>query len=96
VAEGIHRTRARTGVLLLIDEEESRVELVVDTGVEGALAMGRVAAVRFGGGGDGRELTDLQAVLDGLRTLGGLLADALPADDDDNPDELDNAPRMLS
>ena len=95
VAEGIHRTRARTGVLLLIDEQESRVELVVDTGVEGALAMGKVAEIRFGQGEDHRDLNDLTSVLNGIRTLGELLAVALPADDDDNPDELDNAPRML-
>jgi len=95
VAEGVHRTRERTGVLLLIDEEEGRVEIVVDTGVEGALAMGRLAQVRFGGGTDGRDLTNLQAVLDGTRAMGLLLADALPATPDDNPDELDNTPRML-
>ena len=96
VAEGIHRTRARTGVLLLIDEQESRVELVVDTGVEGALAMGKVAEIRFGKGEDHRDLKDLSSVLDGIRALGELLAVALPAAEEDNPDELDNAPRMLS
>ncbi len=95
VRYGVHQTRERTGLVLLLDEVERRVELVVDTGVEGAVSTGLLDSVVFGGGPDGRDLAGLQPVLDGLRTLGGLLAEGLPANPDDNPEELDNAPRIL-
>lgn len=96
VSLGVHRTRARTGVVVLVDEAEGRVGLVVDTGVEGAVPLGRLAAVPLGAGPEHDELTTLPDFLRGLRALGQVLAAGLPADPDDNPDELDDAPRILA
>ncbi len=96
VGLGAHRTRARTGVVVLVDEEEGRVALAVDAGVEGAVPMGRLAGLRLGGGPEGDALVDLPTLLRGLRALGRELAVGLPAAPDDNPDELDNAPRVLA
>jgi len=95
VRYGVHRTRERTGMVILLDETEGCVSLVVDTAVEGAVPAGRLDGVRFGRGPDGRQLDGLQPVLDGLRQLGALLSQALPADREDNPEELDNAPRVM-
>ena len=95
VRYGVHRTRARTGLVVLLDEAEGRMALVADTAVEGAVPQGRIDSVAFGDGPDGRDLSGLQPVLDGLRALGVLLAQGLPADPHDNPEELDNAPRVL-
>lgn len=96
VGLGVHRTRERTGVVVLLDEAEGRVALVYDTGVEGAVARGTLDGVRYGDGPDGRCLAGLQPVLDGLRELGRLLASGLPADPTDNPEELSNHPRVWS
>jgi uncharacterized membrane protein len=96
VSLGAHRTRARTGVVVLVDECEGRVGLAVDAGVEGSVPLGRLAAVPLGAGPERDELTTLPDFLRGLRELGRVLADGLPADPDDNPDELDDAPRILA
>jgi uncharacterized membrane protein len=96
VSLGAHRTRARTGVVVLVDECEGRVALAVDAGVEGAVPLGRLTAVPLGAGPEGDELTTLPDFLRGLRELGQVLAAGLPADPDDNPDELDDAPRILA
>lgn len=93
---GVHRTRARTGVLVLVDEQEGRVSLAIDAGVEGALGTGRLSELPLGGGPEGDDLLDLPAFLRGLRMLGHLLAKALPADPDDNPQELADGPRFLT
>ncbi len=92
--ESVHGTRARTGVLIYISALEDRVVVVADGGVESRLPPGRLAGLAWGGPGGPEGPGDLDHFLDGLRSLGGMLAEVLPADPDDNPDELPDAPRI--
>jgi putative membrane protein len=92
VAEQVHETRARTGVLLFLSVLEQRTALVVDAGVEGAVPDGALAALRFGPG-PGR-LGSLDELCAGIRAAGLALGRHLPPVPGDNPDELSNAPRV--
>ena len=94
--ESVHGTRARTGVLVYLSALEDRVCIVADGGVESRLPPGRLATVRWGAGAVPTQPGDLDHFLGGLRSLGGMLAEVLPADPDDNPDELPDAPRIRS
>lgn len=92
--ESVHGTRARTGVLVYLSALEDQVCVVADGGVESRLPPGRLARVRWGEGEHPTQPGDLDHFLAGLRSLGNMLAEVLPADPDDNPDELPDAPRI--
>jgi putative membrane protein len=86
--EQVHGTRRRTGVLVYLAALEECAVTVADHGVEARVppvAWGRLAI-------DGRTL---EGFLQGLEMLGALLAEHVPALAD-NPNELPNAPRILS
>lgn len=86
VEEAVHATRGRTGVLLYVSALERRAVLLADQGVLARLPRARIDAIDFGE-------ADAAAVMAGLRALGDLLAEALPATHH-NPDELPDAPRV--
>lgn len=92
VAEQVHETRARTGVLLYLSLLERRTALVVDAGVEGAVPDGALAALRFGPAPG--QLGTLDELCAGVRSIGQVLGRHLPPSPGDNPDELPNAPRV--
>jgi putative membrane protein len=92
VAEQVHQTRARTGVLVFVSLLERRAALVVDAGVQGAVPDGALAALRFGPA-PGR-LGNQDELCAGIRAAGLALGRHLPPVLGDNPDELANAPRV--
>ena len=91
VAESVSATRERTGVLVYASALEDLILVLPDHGAEGAAPRAEWEAVqRLGQAGRGPLPDRLVEVLTALGELG---ARHLPAtDDDDNPDELPNAP----
>jgi len=87
---GIYRTRARTGVLLLVSELERHVVILGDEAIDGRLGPAGwqahvdhlVHAIRRGEAARG--------ILEVLDRLGGVLAELAPASQQ-NDDELPNA-----
>jgi putative membrane protein len=88
VEQAIHGTRGRTGVLVYVSELEGLAVLQQDLGVAGQVpgsAWSRLDS-------QARDLEELEAL---LRALGAILAEHLPASDD-NPNEIPNAPVVRS
>ena len=86
--EQVHATRNRTGVLVYLSALEGCAVVVADHGVHAHVPpvdWGRLVI-------DGR---NLDGFLKGLDELGALLAEHVPALED-NPNELPNAPTILS
>lgn len=83
VEKGVHRTRARTGILVYVSLLERDACVVVDTGVEGAVDVERWNAstdalariVRHGG--------DAEGLAGAIADLGPVLAPRLPRTEDD-------------
>lgn len=92
--EVVHGTRARTGVLIYVSAVEQRVAVRADGGVEAAVPPGVWATLPWCGSPSAPGPEHLDAFLTGLDTLGRALAEHLPANEDDNPDELPDAPRI--
>jgi putative membrane protein len=90
--EGVHHTRAHTGVLIYLSALERRVEVLADTEVQALVP----AAVWNDFVGDIREVWKRKAPARGLvvelEKLGDLLGRYLPATTD-NPNEIPNRPR---
>ena len=89
IAQGLHRTRQRTGVLIFVAVAEHHVEIVADRGIDAAVPAGTwdeavakfVEQVRAGQVADGFLAT--------IAVIGERLAEHFPATTDD-PDELPN------
>ena len=92
--ELVHGTRARTGMLVYISGIEGRISVIADGGIEARIPPGEWAALPWCGANASPGPKDLDAFLNGLRTIGRTLAVYLPASPDDNPDELPDAPRV--
>ena len=91
VERGIHETRDRSGVLILVSELERRVEILADRGIHERVEAGEwqrdvdelVSSIRGGHAADG--------VVAVVERIGGLLAQSFPprADDENElPDEV--------
>ena len=89
VDQGVSRTRGRTGVLVYVSTLERRVEVVVDIGVDGKLLEAQARALSDAV----RRGLDLDAFLEGVRSIGPALAAALPRSADDI-NELPDTPVM--
>lgn len=85
LAEAVHGTRARTGLLVYVSLLEEQVSLVPDLGLEGRVPRTAWPAIRP------RTEAD---VLDGIRAIGVLLRAHVPGDAAD-VNESPDAPRML-
>jgi putative membrane protein len=85
--ENVHGTRARTGVLVYLSGLEREVLVLPDHGLLGRVPHARLHGVRIGAG-------SLDEFLDGLRALGEVLAEHVPAVPTDNPNESPDAPRV--
>lgn len=88
VEQAVHGTRNRTGVLVYVSELERLALVQRDLGVAGQVP----GAAWVGLATEARDLDQLEAL---LRSVGAILAEHLPATDD-NPDEIPNAPVVRS
>jgi putative membrane protein len=83
---GVHRTRGRSGILVLISTFERRAEIVADVGVprgeQWDAWRDRVAQAT--------RRRDTERLLEALRALGPLLSEALPRSDDDENELSDD------
>ena len=93
--ESVHCTRNRTGLLIYLSALEDQVILIADAGVESKIPRGEWNAIRWGDTKDPAAPGDLQHFLDGLHSVGKILAEHIPATDE-NPNELSDAPRIRS
>jgi len=92
VEEGVANTRARTGVLLYLSRLEQQVEVIADVGILNRVEPQAWSRCLFDLKKIGSAPDTAEALLDGIRRLGDLLSEYLPAGED-NPDEIPNRPR---
>ena len=92
--EVVHGTRDRTGLLIYVSGIENHVSVIADGGIEARVPPGEWASLPWCGAAAEPGPRELDAFLNGLRAIGRSLAVHLPADPDDNPDELPDAPRV--
>ncbi len=92
VEEGVANTRARTGVLVYLSLLERQVEVIADVGITRGVKPDVWSRCLFELRKIGSAADVAQSLLDGIRRLGSVLSEDLPAGDD-NPDELPNRPR---
>ncbi|HUT94578.1 MAG TPA: hypothetical protein VMY37_34300 [Thermoguttaceae bacterium] len=92
VEEGVANTRARTGVLVYVSLLERQVEVIADVGITNHVLPEAWSRCLFELKKIGSADDTAQALLDGIRRLGDVLSQDLPAGED-NPDELPNRPR---
>jgi len=88
VEVAVHGTRGRTGLLVYVSELEGRAALIRDLGLDGRVPGAAWTGLEL----SVRSLDELERV---LRDAGAALAEHLPAEDD-NPNEIPNAPRVRS
>lgn len=94
--ESLYGTRNRTGILVYVSALEDRVVLLPDGGLQARIPRGAFNTVRWGEGADRLAPGDLDHFVLGLRQLGNVLAAYVPAIEGDNPNEISDAPRILS
>lgn len=90
---GIANTESETGVLVYLSLFERRLELIADRAVLKAVPPLGWNGVIFELHQDGKE-PNPQTFTEGVRKLGALLSEHLPANEDANPDELPNKPQF--
>lgn len=91
VAEAVHGTPHRTGVLVYVSTLEGQVLVLPDLGVEGHLAPGRLAMAVQAFRAD-----DAGSFLNRLRLLGQVLAEALPHHEGSDLTNLPDTVRVRS
>jgi putative membrane protein len=87
---GLHKTRDRTGILILVSLLEQRVHVLADKGINERVPPGtwdRIVAGIIDGIRAGRPTDSL---CDAIARCGDVLARFCPAGPGDNPDELSN------
>jgi len=95
VAEAVHGTRGRTGLLVYLSLLEERVVLLPDLGLQGRVPLALLQDVSWAASGDPSHPRSQADVLRGIAGLGALLNERLPADGDDT-NESPDAPRIVS
>lgn len=90
--EGVANTRARTGVLIYLSLLEREVAVMADVGVTDGVEPEAWSRMLFELKKIGPASDSAAALLEGIRRLGDVLGDHLPAGED-NPDEIPNRPR---
>ena len=94
VAEAVHGTRARTGLLVYLSVMEERVALVPDLVLEGRVPGPLWTTIRFAERGDGRRVRTKEDLVRGLAAIGGLLRERAPGVRGD-VNEMPDAPRIV-
>ncbi|NQT14338.1 MAG: hypothetical protein HQ582_16405 [Planctomycetes bacterium] len=90
--EGVANTRARTGVLIYLSLLEREVAVMADVGITDGVEPEAWSRTLFELKKIGSANDSSAALLDGIRRLGDVLGEHLPAGED-NPDEIPNRPR---
>lgn len=90
--EKLSRTRSRTGLLVFYSIFERELLVIPDVGVETAVETAAFNRKVFELAKAPRGVAPEEDFAAGLKSLGELLAEALPPSDD-NPDEIPNRPR---
>ena len=95
LAEAVHGTRGRTGLLVYLSLLEERVAILPDLGLQGHVPLALLHDVPWSASGDPSQPRTQEDVLSGIAGLGALLHERLPADGDDT-NESPDAPRIVS
>jgi putative membrane protein len=95
LAEAVHGTRGRTGLLVYVSLLEERVALVPDLGLEGRIPNAAWAEVRWSATGDPSRPRMLADLVRGIEQIGAILKQRIPADATD-VNESPDAPRIVS
>lgn len=85
----VHATRGRTGILIYLSTLEQQVVVIPDHGLASRIPQAEWNGIQW-------DAVKLEGFLEGLELAGEVLARYVPAQVDDNPDELPNAPRIRS
>jgi putative membrane protein len=95
LAEAVHGTRGRTGLLVYLSLLEECVVILPDLGLQGRVPLALLEGVRWSPVGDPQRPRTEHDVLHGIAALGELLRAKLPADGTD-ANESPDAPRIFS
>jgi len=95
LAEAVHGTRGRTGLLVYLSLLEEHVALVPDLGLEGRVPSASWSTVRWSATGDPSRPRTQDDLVRGIAEIGAILRARVPADGTD-VNELPDAPRILS
>jgi putative membrane protein len=91
--EEVANTRARSGVLVYLSLLEREAELIADIGVKAIIPAVELAGITAQLAQVGKSPDMAAALLEKLSMMGVAFAKFLPANAEDNPDELPNRPR---
>ena len=94
LAEAVHGTRGRTGLLVYPSLLEERVALLPDLGLEGRVPGAAWSEVRWSATGDPSRPRTQDDFVSGIEQLGAILRARLPADGGDD-NEVPDAPRIV-
>jgi putative membrane protein len=94
VAEAVHGTKRRTGLLLYVSLLEGRVTIVSDFGLQALVPAATWATVRFGDRAGGERVRDAGGLVEGIGAIGAILRERAAGDDRDG-NEFPDAPRIL-
>ncbi len=94
LAEAVHGSRGRTGLLVYVSLLEEQVALVPDLGLLGLIPSAAWAEIRWSETGDPTRPRTLQDLIRGLEQIGAILRSRVPASDTD-VNESPNAPRIV-
>jgi putative membrane protein len=95
LAEAVHGTRERTGLLVYLSLLEEHVALVPDLGLEGRVPSAAWSTVRWSAAGDPSRPRTQEDLVRGLEQVGTILRARMPADGTD-VNEAPDAPRIVS
>lgn len=95
LAEAVHGTRGRTGLLVYLSLLEEAVALVPDLGLEGRLPSAWWSEVGWSEGGEPTRPRTQEDVLRGIAAVGAILKARVPSDGTD-VNEAPDAPRIVS
>jgi len=95
IAESVHGTRNRTGLLVYISLLEEQVALVPDLGLAGRIPDAFWTEVRWSATGDSSGPRRLEELVRGVEQIGAILRARIPADATDL-NESPDAPRIVS
>jgi putative membrane protein len=94
LAEAVHGTHGRTGLLVYVSLLEERVALIPDLGLDGRVPAAAWTEVRWSETGDPSRPRTLEDFVRGVEQIGAILRLRVPADATD-VNESPNAPRIV-